>query len=108
MLEGRLFTLYTDHKPLTHALAKAVEPWTARKSRHLSYLAAFTSDIRHISAVDNVVADTLSRPPVGEIKAVAATPVQVVYQAIAEAQCACPETTAASISSTTLQQIQFG
>ena len=108
MLEGRLFTLYTDHKPLTHALAKAVEPWTARKSRHLSYLAAFTSDIRHISAVDNLVADTLSRPPVGEIKAVAATPVQVVYQAIAEAQCACPETTAASITRTTLQQIQFG
>ena len=62
-LEGRLFTLYTDHKPLTHALAKAVEPWMARQSRHLSYLAEFTSDIRHISGVDNVVADTLSKPP---------------------------------------------
>ena len=45
MLEGWRFTLYTDHKPLTHALAKVVEPWTARQSRHLSYLAEFTSDI---------------------------------------------------------------
>ena len=77
MLEGRQFTLYTDHKPLTHALAKAVEPWIARQSRHLSYLAEFTSDIRHISEVDNVVADTLSRPPAGEINAVAATLLQV-------------------------------
>ncbi len=36
MLEGRKFTLYTDHKPLMHVLSKAVEPWTARQSRHLS------------------------------------------------------------------------
>ena len=63
-----------------------MEPWSARQSRHLSYLAEFTSDIRHISGVDNVVADTLSRPPAGEINAVTATPVQVDYTAIAEAQ----------------------
>ena len=54
-----------------------------------------------------MVADTLSRPLVGEINAVAATPVQVYYAAIAEAQRACPETTAASITSTTLKQVQF-
>ena len=28
MLEGRPFTLYTDHKPLTFALSKAAEAWT--------------------------------------------------------------------------------
>jgi len=61
VLEGPPFTLYTDHKPLTHVLTKVVEPWTARQSRHLSYLAEFTSDIRHISGVENMVADTLSR-----------------------------------------------
>jgi hypothetical protein len=96
MLEGRQFTLYTDHKLLTHALAKAVEPWTARQSRHLSCLAELTSDIRHISGMDNVVADTLSRPLMGEINALAATPVQVDYDAIAEAQHACTETMVAS------------
>ena len=55
-----------------------------------------------------MVANTLSRPPAGEINAVANTPVQVDYAAIAEAQRACPETTATSITSTTLQQVQFG
>jgi len=46
MMEGHKFTLYTNHKPLTHALGKAVEPWTTRQSRHLSYVAEFTNDIR--------------------------------------------------------------
>ncbi len=30
MVEGRAFTLYTDHRPLTFALSKAAEAWTAR------------------------------------------------------------------------------
>jgi hypothetical protein len=107
MLEGRKFTLYTDHKPLMHALSKAVEPWTARQSRHLSYVAEFTSDIRHISGVDNVVADTLSRPPAQQINTVAAAPVQVDYQAIADVQRACPDTTKAARTSNTLQKVKF-
>jgi len=45
MLEGRRFTLYTDHKPLTYALSKAAEPWTPRQCQHLSYVAEFTGDI---------------------------------------------------------------
>jgi len=61
ILEGRQFTLYTDHKPLTFPLSEAVEPWTARQCRHLSYVAEFTGDIWHIAGQDNVVADTLSR-----------------------------------------------
>ena len=32
MLEGRPFTIYTDHKPLTFALGKVSEPWTAMQS----------------------------------------------------------------------------
>jgi len=63
LLEGRRFVVYTDHKPLTHALARTTDAWTARQCRQLSYVAEFTSDIRHIKGVDNVVADTLSRPP---------------------------------------------
>jgi hypothetical protein len=65
MLEGRRFTLFTDHKPLTTAVRRSTEPWTAKQCRQLAYIANFTSDIQHISSSDNVVADTLSRPPGG-------------------------------------------
>ncbi len=65
MLEGRWFTLYTDHKPLTTAVRRSTEPWTAKQCRQLTYIAEFTSDIQHIAGTDNVVADTLSRPPGG-------------------------------------------
>ncbi len=60
MLEGRKFTIYTDHKPLTYALSKVSDLWTAMQSRQLSYVAEFTADIRHIPGVENVVADALS------------------------------------------------
>jgi hypothetical protein len=63
MLEGSPFTIYTDHKPLTFALGKVSEPWTAMQSRQLSYMADFTTDIQHIPGSENIVADTLSRPP---------------------------------------------
>jgi hypothetical protein len=65
MLEGRQFTLFTDHKPLTTAIRRTTEPWTAKQCRQLAYIAEFTSDIQHIAGTDNVVADTLSRPPGG-------------------------------------------
>jgi hypothetical protein len=48
---------------LTYALARVSEPWTARQTRQLSYVAEYTSDICHIARAANVVADTLSRPP---------------------------------------------
>ncbi len=55
--------VYTDHKPLTHAIARVSDPWTARQCRQLAYVAEYTSDIRHIAGSANIVADTLSRPP---------------------------------------------
>jgi hypothetical protein len=64
LLEGRNFIVFTDHKPLTFALSRASDPWSARQCRQLAYVAEFTSDIRHVAGVDNVVADALSRPPV--------------------------------------------
>ncbi len=48
MLEGRPFTIYTNHKPLTFALGKVSELWMAMQSRRLSYVAEFSTDIRHI------------------------------------------------------------
>ena len=109
MVEGRAFTLYTDHRPLTYALSKAAEAWTARQSRHLSFIAEFTSDIRHIAGEDNVVADSLSRPPRGaaQVAAVAAAEAQLDYTAMAAAQEGCQDTRAARDSSLTLHKVSF-
>lgn len=59
-LEGRNFTVYTDHKPLTTVLKSQADK-SPRQTRHLSYIAEFTNDIQHISGKFNVVADALSR-----------------------------------------------
>jgi transposase InsO family protein len=87
-LEGRPFYILTDHKPLTYALAKAADAWSARQQRHLSMVAEYTTDIRHIAGTDNVVADTLSRPA---LAAVAATE-GLDYAAMAADQVKCAET----------------
>ncbi len=76
MVEGRKFTIYTDHKPLTFALRRTIDPWTARQCRQLAFVAEYTSDLRHLAGKDNVLADALSRPPghaVGESPPAAAS-----------------------------------
>ncbi len=65
-IDKPFFTVYTDHKPLTYALGKVADGWTVMKCRQLFYMAEFTTDIRHMPGVANMVADmadTLSRPP---------------------------------------------
>ena len=61
-IEGRNFTLYTDHQSLIPALSKKSEPHTARQTYQLSNIAEFTTDIRYLRGKANVVADALSRP----------------------------------------------
>ena len=61
LLEGRPFTAYVDHKPLTFAMAKVTEPWSARQQRHLAAISEFTTDIQHVAGKANPVADCLSR-----------------------------------------------
>ena len=46
-VEGRPFTIYTDHKPLTFAFASTTER-SPRQTRHLSFVAEFSTDVRHI------------------------------------------------------------
>lgn len=60
ILEGREFTVYTDHKPLTTALQSKTER-SPRQTRHLEYIAQYTSNIKYIRGDSNIVADTLSR-----------------------------------------------
>jgi hypothetical protein len=118
MLEGRPFTIYTDHKPLTFALGKVSELWTAMQLRQLSCVAEFTTDIWHIPGSENIVADTLSRPPTAAlpaaatggqaVTAVAVSPVSLDYAKIAANQRSCQETLkAAHSSSLQLQHVDM-
>ena len=83
MLEGRNFTIYTDHKPLVHAMAKTTELWSARQQRHLSAISEFSTDIAHISGKNNIVADCLSRS-----RTTNAVSLGIDYIALARAQSA--------------------
>ena len=60
-LDGRMFTVFTDHKPLVYALASSSDKYSPREIRHLDFVSQFTADIRHVSGVLNPVADALSR-----------------------------------------------
>jgi hypothetical protein len=60
-LEGRIFVVQTDHKPLVYAFRQRAEKASPRQLRHLDFIGQFTTEIEHISGEDNVVADTLSR-----------------------------------------------
>lgn len=61
MLEGRHFTILTDHKPLTFLMQKKIDSCTPRQFRYLDFISQFSATIRHVSGTENVVADSLSR-----------------------------------------------
>jgi RNase H-like domain found in reverse transcriptase len=62
LLEGQKFVIFTDHRPLVGAIGRLSDPKSDRQRRHLSFIAEFAADIRHIAGDTNIVADTLSRP----------------------------------------------
>ena len=62
MVEGRAFTLYTDHQSLIPSLAKKTDAPTSRQTNQLSEIAEYTTDIRYLEGKSNFVADALSRP----------------------------------------------
>ena len=96
-LEGRPFTAFTDHKPLTFAFSKIADPWSARQQRHLSYISEYTTDVQHISGKDNVVADALSRP------CISAVAEGIDYDLLAQEQPADPEYLAVRTAMTSLR-----
>ena len=61
VLEARHFTVLTDHKPHTFALHQKRDKCSPRQFNHLDYISQFTTDIRHISGQENIVADAMSR-----------------------------------------------
>ena len=66
-LEGRNFFVNTDHKPLTFVMSSVTERASLRQTRHLAFIAEFTTDIRYVKGERNFVADALSRPSVSVI-----------------------------------------
>lgn len=81
-IEGRIFTVYTDHKPLTFSLNSKIDK---HSPRHLDYISQFTCDIRYVQGQKNPVADALSRV---ELNTVGTSQV-VNLQAMASAQQDC-------------------
>lgn len=66
LIEGRDFTIYTDHKPLIFAFKQKNEKASPRQLRQLQFISEFTTNIVHIKGEENTVADNLSR--IEEIK----------------------------------------
>ncbi len=96
-LEGRFFTLFTDHKPLVTAISKAGTPFSSRQQCHLSFLSEFTTTFSHLPGPKNVVADALSRPSSSppQCASISTTPVTLFplplsYSDIAQEQQKCP------------------
>ena len=61
-IEGRPFTLFTDHQSLVPSIHKKTDPQTLRQMYQLSCIAEYTTDVRYLEGKSNVVADALSRP----------------------------------------------
>ena len=61
LVEGRVFTAFTDHTPLIMgAMLKMSDPWTPRQQRQVPFISEFTTDIKHLAGKFNYVADFLS------------------------------------------------
>jgi hypothetical protein len=58
--EARHFRIFTNHKPITYTFQQKRDKFLPRQFNQLEFKAQFTTDIRHISRQDNVVADALS------------------------------------------------
>ncbi|GFY40222.1 transposon Tf2-6 polyprotein [Trichonephila inaurata madagascariensis] len=56
-LEGRNFTIITDHKPIIYAFRQKLDKATPRQQRHLEYIAQFTVDVQHVPGKDITTID---------------------------------------------------
>jgi hypothetical protein len=94
LCEGRLFQLWTDHKPLVTALSRVSTPISPRQQRHLVFISEFHVQLLYLPGLKNVIADFFSRPPPLSTGTVtdkaAADPVD--FEEMAAKQNRCPET----------------
>ena len=83
MVEGRAFTIYTDHQSLVPSMAKKTDAQTARQANQLSEISEYSTDIRYLEGKSNVVADALSRPN-GKINPPTVSNISQTYSAMPE------------------------
>ena len=83
MVEGRAFTIYTDHQSLVPSMAKKTDAQTSRQANQLSEISEYSTDIRYLEGKSNVVADALSRPN-GKTEAPTVSNVSQAYSAMPE------------------------
>ena len=81
-VEGRVFHINTNHKPLTFALQGTTERRSPRQARRLAFISEFTNDIRHIEGLANPVAAALSR----NVLVLEQSPVDLETLAVAQSQ----------------------
>ncbi len=67
LIEGRELQLITDHKPLIYMFQQKKPIKLQRRSRYIEYISQYTTKIKHVSGLSNIVADALSRPEVNVI-----------------------------------------
>ena len=99
-VEGRVFHILTDHKPLTYSLSSHSNHYIPRQIRHLDYISQFTSDIRYVKGSNNTPADTLSRMGVDAI--LQETPPILDFKQMATAQQQDPDILKLQTSSSSL------
>ena len=66
-LEGRNFFMNTNHKSLTYVMTSVTKRPSLRQSRHLAFIAWFTTDIRYVKGETNSVVEAVSRQYVSAI-----------------------------------------
>ena len=60
-IEGRSFSLYTDHKLLTFSMSTKSERLSPQQAHHLDFIAQFTTGICFTNGTNTLVVDTLSQ-----------------------------------------------
>lgn len=58
LIEGRLITVYTDHKPLGYPIKNKISKNdTLRRIRHLDVIMQFCTNLQYISGFENCIVD---------------------------------------------------
>lgn len=104
-IQGRHLTVFTDHKAILGSFKMPdSQPYDPVAANHIQEISNWTTDIRYVKGMNNVVADLLSRPPgpagdhnldISQEDAVAAVQVaaleMVNHRALAKDQQTCPD-----------------